>query len=208
VDTSTIGTYTVYYNVSDASGNAATQITRTINVIDVTPPDITLIGDNPQTIEACSPYIELGATVIDPCSNTDISSALVIDTSTLDLSTVGTYTVTYNAMDADGNMAIEVTRDINIVDTTNPEIICASDITVSNDIGNCSAIVNFTPPIGTDSCPNAVTTQTTGLPSGSAFPIGTTTNTYVVSDVSGNTATCSFDITVIDTEVPTTICKN
>jgi hypothetical protein len=32
--------------------------------------------------------------------------------------------------------------------------------------------------------------QTEGLPSGSLFPVGTTTNTFVVFDGSGNTATC------------------
>src|SRR5690606_35134783 len=47
---------------------------------------------------------------------------------------------------------------------------------------------------------------TAGLPSGSEFPIGTTTNTYVVTDAAGNTATCSFTITVTDEEVPTISC--
>ncbi len=34
VDTSVVGTYIVYYNVSDAAGNAATQVTRTVIVSD------------------------------------------------------------------------------------------------------------------------------------------------------------------------------
>jgi hypothetical protein len=38
--------------------------------------------------------------------------------------------------------------------------------------------------------------QTAGLESGSDFPLGTTTNTFTVSDVAGNVSTCSFDITV------------
>ncbi len=41
--------------------------------------------------------------------------------------------------------------------------------------------------------------QTTGLPSGSAFPIGTTTNTFVATDESGNKSMCSFTVTVNDT---------
>ena len=45
--------------------------------------------------------------------------------------------------------------------------------------------------------------QTAGLPSGSEFPIGTTTNTFKVTDASGNTANCSFDVTVNDVEAPT-----
>ncbi|MBE0638110.1 MAG: HYR domain-containing protein, partial [Bacteroidales bacterium] len=44
--------------------------------------------------------------------------------------------------------------------------------------------------------------QTSGLPSGSVFPVGTTTNTFWVTDGSGNTASCSFTVTVNDTEAP------
>ncbi|SRX53805.1 HYR domain-containing protein [Aequorivita sp. CIP111184] len=43
--------------------------------------------------------------------------------------------------------------------------------------------------------------QTAGLPSGSTFPVGTTTNTFEVTDSNG-TSSCSFDVTVNDTEVP------
>ncbi|WP_189342884.1 HYR domain-containing protein, partial [Ulvibacter litoralis] len=48
--------------------------------------------------------------------------------------------------------------------------------------------------------------QTAGLPSGSVFPIGTTTNTFEVTDPSGNTASCSFDVTVEDNEAPVISC--
>ncbi|MEL6810586.1 MAG: LamG-like jellyroll fold domain-containing protein [Bacteroidota bacterium] len=49
-------------------------------------------------------------------------------------------------------------------------------------------------------------TQTAGLPSGSLFPVGVTTNTFEVVDGAGNTATCSFDVTVNDTEAPVLSC--
>jgi HYR domain len=42
---------------------------------------------------------------------------------------------------------------------------------------------------------------TSGLASGSNFPIGTTTVTYVASDCEGNSASCSFDVEVISLEV-------
>ncbi len=41
------------------------------------------------------------------------------------------------------------------------------------------------------------TTQTAGLPSGSMFPVGTTTNTFVTTNSAG-TDSCSFTVTVID----------
>jgi surface protein len=43
VDTDVVGEYTVTYNVSDAAGNAATEVVRTVKVVDTTPPIITLI---------------------------------------------------------------------------------------------------------------------------------------------------------------------
>ncbi|MEM6687500.1 MAG: HYR domain-containing protein, partial [Bacteroidota bacterium] len=39
-------------------------------------------------------------------------------------------------------------------------------------------------------------TQTAGLPSGSVFPIGTTTNTFEATDAAGNIVSCSFDVIV------------
>lgn len=45
-------------------------------------------------------------------------------------------------------------------------------------------------------------TQTAGLPSGSVFPVGVTTNTFVGADNMGNTDTCSFTVTVTDSEAP------
>ncbi len=43
-------------------------------------------------------------------------------------------------------------------------------------------------------------TQTAGLPSGSTFPIGVTTNSFSFTDACSNTATCSFTVTVINTQ--------
>jgi hypothetical protein len=47
-------------------------------------------------------------------------------------------------------------------------------------------------------------TQTAGLPSGSLFPVGTTTNTFVATDGSGNSSSCSFDVIVNDDVPPAT----
>ncbi|MBW1298455.1 immunoglobulin-like domain-containing protein [Aquimarina litoralis] len=109
-----VGQYTIRYNATDASGNMATEFTRTVNVVDTTAPIITLTGANPQEIELGSGYTELGAT-------TDDGSMISIDSSDF-VDAVGQYTITYNATDASGNMAVEVTRTVNVVDTTAPVI--------------------------------------------------------------------------------------
>jgi hypothetical protein len=58
VNTGSLGTYNVTYNVTDANGNAADQVTRTVNVVDVTAPVINITGDNPTTIEVGVAYTE------------------------------------------------------------------------------------------------------------------------------------------------------
>ncbi|MFN8393521.1 MAG: HYR domain-containing protein [Bacteroidia bacterium] len=50
-------------------------------------------------------------------------------------------------------------------------------------------------------------TQTAGA-FGSFFPVGTTTNTFVATDASGNTGSCSFTVTVNDAQAPNAICQN
>ncbi|MBN2637399.1 MAG: T9SS type A sorting domain-containing protein, partial [Prolixibacteraceae bacterium] len=50
--------------------------------------------------------------------------------------------------------------------------------------------------------------QTAGLPSGSLFPIGTTVNTFEITDLANNTTTCSFSVTVIDETAPVAECGN
>ena len=91
---------------------------------------------------------------------------------------------------------------VTVTDNQLPTIICPSNINLPASAGLCSAIVNYTPPVGTDNCPGAVTTQTAGLPSGSSFPVGITTNTFQVADAAGNISTCSFTVTVTDNEPP------
>ncbi|MEQ3796454.1 HYR domain-containing protein [Flavobacteriaceae bacterium MJ-SS4] len=113
---------------------------------------------------------------------------------------VGTTTVTYTVTDAAGNTT-NCSFDVIVNDNENPTITCPGDFNVTNDINYCGAVVNYNV-TSTDNCPGQTVMQTAGLASGSLFPIGTTTNTFEVTDASGNTATCSFDVTVSDTEIP------
>ncbi|MEM9931943.1 MAG: HYR domain-containing protein, partial [Bacteroidota bacterium] len=51
-----------------------------------------------------------------------------------------------------------------------------------------------------------IISQIAGFPPGSTFPVGMTTNTFVATDASGNTDTCSFTLTVVDTTFPNAVC--
>jgi len=47
-----------------------------------------------------------------------------------------------------------------------------------------------------------------GLYSGEEFPVGTTTVSYEATDAAGNSSTCSFTVTVLDTEFPMAACQD
>ena len=84
---------TLHYDVVDSHGNHATQITRTVNVVDTTPPAITLSGNSPVNVEYKSTYTDDGATALDNVDG-DLTSSIVT-VNPVDTSTIGTYTVTY-----------------------------------------------------------------------------------------------------------------
>src|ERR1041384_4787576 len=76
---------------------------------------------------------------------------------------------------------------------------CPANITVSNDPGVCGAVVTYATPTETGNCGGAITSD---HPSGSTFPVGTTTVTLTDTRLDGTTTTCSFTVTVNDTESP------
>jgi len=106
----------VTYNVSDAAGNAAAPVTRTVNVIvaDAIPPVIKLLGRSPVNVTQGTVYVDAGATALD---NVDGNITANIVTRGLPLSTaaVRTLLVIYNVSDAAGNAAAQVTRTVNVV---------------------------------------------------------------------------------------------
>ena len=112
------GDYTVSFTNVFISGPNNTNVSSEalnigyINVNDTTPPLITLLGDAAVTLEVGSTYTDAGATATDNYDG-DITSSIVT-VNNVDTSTIGTYTVTYNVSDANGNAAAEVTRTVII----------------------------------------------------------------------------------------------
>lgn len=115
---------------------------------------------------------------------------------------VGTTIVTYGGIDCIGATAT-CSFFVIVTDNEAPVVTCPADVTVSAAAGQCSAIVNYSSATATDNCSTPTVTQTLGLQSGSLFPVGTTPVTFTATDASGNTSTCTFNVTVEDNEAPT-----
>jgi len=110
---------------------------------------------------------------------------------------VGTTTVIAIALNGAGYDSCSFK--VIVRDVQPPVITCPANIVKPNDPGLCGAVVNYTV-TAIDNC-TAVTVSSRPA-SGSFFAVGTTTVRATATDGSGNTATCSFTVTVNDVEPP------
>ncbi len=115
---------------------------------------------------------------------------------------MGVTIVSYTVTDEAGNTAT-CSFTLTIQDTQPPTISCPTDITLNNTPGNCHNTATWTPPFGPalqDNC--GILSLTSTYSPGDTFPVGQTVVIYTATDVHGNTATCSFFVTVHDNEEP------
>src|SRR5581483_824780 len=96
-----------------------------------------------------------------------------------------------------------------VADNEPPAITCPSDVTVNTDPGMCSAAhVSHGTATGSDNCtPVTISgSRSDGGGLDDSYPKGTTTITWTVTDLSGNHASCTQRITVVDNEPPQISC--
>ena len=188
------------WTATDANGNASS-CDQVITAEDTTPPVITCPADI--TVE-CNDFDDPSDTGIATATD-NCDAAPVVTFTNSPLVVVGdtrVFTRTWTATDANGN-ASSCDQVITIEDTTPPTIVCPADIVVDNDPGICGAAnVDLGTPTADDSC----NVTGVGNDAPAVFPVGDTTVTWTVTDLGGNTATCTQLVTVVDTEAPVLTC--
>ncbi|HTZ04687.1 MAG TPA: HYR domain-containing protein [Gaiellaceae bacterium] len=189
------GTTVVTVTATDAAGNSSSQ-TFTVTVVDTTPPVITSISAN-LTVEATSAS---GAIVsYAPAKASDAVGPVTITYSQVSgtMFRLGTTVVTVTARDGHGNVTSQ-TFTITVRDTTPPVFtFVPADITVfATQVTGAAvgAIVTYQAAVATDAV--GPVTITYSVPSGSFFPVGTTTVTVTATDGAGNKTTKTFKVTV------------
>ncbi len=83
-----------------------------------TPPTITVLGDNPATVTINTSYTDAGATAFDTEDGDLTSHIVTTGTSTVDVHTLGSYTITYTVTDS-GGLTTTATRTVNVVPANN-----------------------------------------------------------------------------------------
>ncbi len=89
-----------------------------------------------------------------------------------------------------------------------PTIACASNINTGSSPGECGGVVMYD--ISATDVEDGMLTPTivSGLPSGSVFPLGTSSVVFSTTDSDNNTVSCDFTVTITDTENPTPDCPD
>lgn len=193
-----VGNYTVNYTATDDAGNPASR-TRTVEVVDNTPPSIALTGDALVTVQCSENYTDAGATAFDGCDGD--RTAFITVSGAVDTAVVGTYTLTYTVSDSNGNAAVPETRTVEVVDTLPPVIELNS---VDPFVLECNTIP-FTDLVDAfDDCEGDLTAAIITAGSVNTAVVDTYTLTYTVSDTATppNTATRTRTVVVDDTIAP------
>ncbi len=200
-DTFVVGTSTVFYVATDIYNNSDT-CSFTVEVIDAEAPEVTCPANItiPNDSGFCAALVSWN-----PISATDNCGIDTAMTSVPNNSVfnVGTTQVLYTATDIAGNID-SCTFDVEVVDATAPLVLCPSPSAVSNDPGQCSAIVSFNAPNAFDNC--GVDTILATSISGDTFPVGTTPVSVIALDGANNADTCNFNVVVNDIEDPVVTC--
>ena len=146
-----IGSYELRYNAKDSAGNEATEVVRTIKVLDpkgdedndgftneeeidaktdlddpeshpeTEAPTITLKGKNPYIMLQNRKYVEAGVEITLDVHDTITTIDDVVVTGSVDTDTLGEYILTYTVTDRYGKTA-SVTRTIDVIDSQAPVI--------------------------------------------------------------------------------------
>ena len=194
-----VGITTVTNRVTDASGNT-TACTFTVTVLDTRlRASLALQTSSPTLRRGCAVGWSISlrvppTTVREGSCQTRRQVALPFR--------VGVTTVTNTARDDSGNRS-SCTFTVTVLDNQAPAITCPANLAVNASPDQCASNVTFTV-TATDNC--AVTNLASVPPSGSAFPVGVTTVTNTAQGQQRQQRSCTFTVTVLDTQPPVITC--
>ncbi|MBK7939748.1 MAG: HYR domain-containing protein [Lewinellaceae bacterium] len=210
-----VGLTIVIWTVTDASGNTVTCSSK-VTVNDTQLPTITCPTANAtqfvNDVDQCSKTIldgSLDPAFADNCPDATITHNYVTAPNPWTLAganfPVGSTTVIWTVKDKAGNTA-SCSITVVVTDTQVPEFVnCPTTmVMVGNDVDQCSGKVNWSIPVAEDNCDILSILQTGGPASGTIINVSPNpiTITYTATDIHGNTALCTFQVLVVDTQNP------
>ena len=186
-----LGNYSISYQATDSSGSQSKILTQNIIIDDTEGPVLTLLGGNPYPYPYGSPWVEPGWEVYD---NRDSKSSVIVSSSASpNTGEVGSYTITYLALDTAGNVSSQ-DRVVQIIDNIAPTIVL-SDSVILVSKGEAFSLPTYS---ATDNLDGDVTSGITisGQEDVDVNVVGDYQIQLSVADSSGNQTQLSFIIRV------------
>jgi gliding motility-associated-like protein len=204
-----LGVTTLTYTAEDAagnSGNCAFSITVK-EKLEITCPVNVLVMNDP---DSCNAVVDTLTPTVEPVGNllelfyeiTGATTSNGLGDASGTTFNVGTSTVTYIAISID-NDTISCAFTVEVKDTLPPSFIsCWGDTIAGNSPGDCGLVFDgLALPEAVDNCPGVSVIH--NIPVGSLIPLGgPVVVTSTATDAAGNTATCTYNLTVKDDEAP------
>ncbi|EGD75808.1 epidermal growth factor [Salpingoeca rosetta] len=199
-----IGSNTVTCEVEDEFANSAS-CSFTVTVSDAEPPVI--VCSNNVTVSTEVSVADAAVTFGLPSvsDNSGRVASVSCDTPTQGRFGIGETIVRCSARDVAGNSA-SCALSISVMDTEPPALGCPPAMSVSTDAGLSTAAIEFAP-TASDNSGMSVAINCT-VPSPADLGVGAYAVACSAADVSGNRATCTFDVVVFDEEPPVLSCPD
>lgn len=198
LDTFNIGTTIVTGTVTDEFNNTSA-FSFPIVVDDIVNPVFVSVPNDIEiyltSVDGCERIVDYDlAQAEDNHSETTINYSIISGT-TLN---VGSHVVNVLASDEAGNTVSHMFN-ITIIDTISPVF---TSVPQTIHTGACNNNVSYIEPTVEDNCTIASLYRTSGLASGSIFPIGIHQIVYLATDIHGNSTEVSFEVNVEYIEPP------
>jgi len=172
--------------VFSLSGCGSSNKKEVVETADTTAPVVSLVGEDTVIVAHNGVYEELGANASD-----DVDGTVSVTTSgEVDSTTVGSYSITYTAVDAAGNQGTQ-SRTVNVTDQTSPMITLngSSSMTIFQGADYDDAMA-----VASDIVDGELVVTTTG--SVDTATLGDYVITYTAVDAAGNEAMVTRTVTV------------
>ena len=187
------GPHEITVTATDLAGNTSNTSVALNVVIDISSPianckniTVKLDADGLATITADQ--------IDDGSSDIGGLDFIEIDKTNFTCSDLGDNLVTLQVTDKIGNIS-SCTATVTVVDQMAPEMIPVEDVAVQLAPGECETTIDYPDITVTDNCRTKLE-LVSGLGPDGIFPVGTNTEIWAGSDISGNATLLSFDVIV------------
>jgi len=208
-----LGSTTIVYTAVDSCGNATTAET-TINVVDVTPPEVDCPGDTSVSNDPgeCGAFIEFPDPVVsDNCSVDSVIVDFTDSTNASGFYPVGITEVSIIIFDVAG-LSDTCSFNVEVTDEEAPDLSCSNDTLFlyldefcQVEVPSITGLINFP-----DNCTEEDSIIVSQVPAvgDTLMMVQDTIIQVTVTDSSGNFATCEIVVSTLDTLPPDIMCPH